>query len=85
MQTYVIKSGSKKSISQFFIYENYPTDKAMLHKSECSFCKNGQGKKGEAETSNGKWHGPFDDRLYAVKVLENLNRTDTRLCAICCP
>ena len=58
----------------FYLYENYPTNRVTIHASDCGFCNEGKGKTGESVTPNGKWHGPFADVFTAKAVSEQLRR-----------
>lgn len=69
----------------FYVYENWTRDKAVLHRAECSFCRNGQGLHVMDSGRNGKWHGPFDDRGTAMAAANGLRHSDTRACSVCRP
>lgn len=69
----------------YWVYENYPTDKAMVHLASCSFCKRGTGVHGAGKTRNGEWHGPFGNAQEARFAAKNTQRVDVRDCAKCAP
>ena len=43
----------------YWVYENDPTNKAMVHEDSCGFCNYGEGVRG-GSLDNGRWHGPFE-------------------------
>ena len=45
----------------YYIYENWQAGphKAVLHRAQCGFCRNGHGLAGGSDPRHGKWHGPF--------------------------
>jgi signal transduction histidine kinase len=53
----------------FYVYENWTSRKAVLHRGECRFCNYGRGQRDSGETPNGKWHGPY--------VSEDVARSDS--------
>ncbi len=42
---------------EYWVYENWRVNKAVLHYGECSYCKHGKGHQGTTNETNGKWHG----------------------------
>ena len=42
---------------RYWVYENYPTNKAMVHEDSCGFCNYGGRVRG-GSLDNGRWHGP---------------------------
>jgi hypothetical protein len=48
--------------SQYWVYENYPNNKAVGHVQSCSFFK----KWGGNAAKTGKWLGPFDSKSEAI-------------------
>ncbi|MDD3183485.1 MAG: hypothetical protein PHD48_11885 [Alphaproteobacteria bacterium] len=67
----------------FWVYENWTHKKAIVHKSDCSYCNGGRGVHSERSDKNGKWHGPFPDREAAFKYARTTNREDIRACNVC--
>ena len=62
----------------YHIYENWVAEKkAILHKGERSFCREGKGIHNNVHgKKNGKWHGPFDTYENAKNFAQSLkNRT----------
>ena len=70
---------------QYWVYENYPNNKAMVHKGTCLFCNNGKGVRKGISNWNGQWHGPFDDKASAQNEARNTGRHDVRECSHCSP
>ena len=69
----------------FHVYQNWHRRRALVHRSACSHCKNGQGTQPSDSGNNGKWHGPFDGRAAAVALMQGFGYGDTGLCKICKP
>lgn len=70
---------------RWWVYENYPTDKAVVHRYDCSHCNNGQGTQHKPSTRNGEWLGPFSSREDAFKAARETGRRDVRGCKVCNP
>jgi len=67
----------------YWVYENWTIDKAIVHKGDCPYCKDGKGiHPNKEEGRNGKWHGPFDVLAYAGNVAASLNK-NARECKFC--
>lgn len=49
---------------EYWVYENYPNNKAVGHVSTCAYFK----MHGGHAPKTGKWHGPFDNRTVATSV-----------------
>ena len=43
----------------FYVYDNARNRRARVHRSGCSWCKDGQGRDGMANPDNGRFYGPF--------------------------
>ena len=69
----------------YWVYENYPNNKAMVHRAECSHCKDGAGVSGMGGTSNGQWLGPYPSAHQAGLQADSAGRADIRYCAFCKP
>jgi hypothetical protein len=65
-------------MSQFWVYENYPNNKAVGHSEECPFFK----KWGGNAPSTGHWYGPFDTRQQAI-VAGQATKRPFHWCARC--
>jgi len=48
----------------YWVYGNFPNNKAVGHVSTCSHFK----KQGGNALRTGRWHGPFDTRQTAIQV-----------------
>ena len=59
----------------YYVYENYPTDRATVHAASCGFCNDGRGRKGQPVTPNGKWHGPFSTKSIAEDAAKRTGRS----------
>lgn len=63
----------------YYVYENWRArgHKAVIHKGDCPFCKNGNGLSGNGtRIDNGAWHGPFDQLNQAIDFA---NKTGGRI------
>lgn len=65
------------------VYENWTHNKAIVHKSDCSYCCNGKGIHASASVKNGEWHGPYDLRHAAFDKAEATKREEIRACKVC--
>lgn len=54
----------------YCVYENWRADnKAVVHKSSCLFCNNGNGVRTNTEdNANGKWHTGYktEEEVYSI-------------------
>lgn len=75
---------AEKSVS-YYIYENWIAEKkAVIHKSNCTFCNEGQGTgRNKLKNKNGKWHGSFDTYEEAKKIADSLKDREVRNCGFC--
>lgn len=69
----------------YYVYENWIRDKAIVHRSDCSFCNNGRGLHGTRTTKSSTWHGPFDNAALALAKARSYNRQRTDVCEKCDP
>jgi hypothetical protein len=69
-------------MSEFWIYENWAVQKAVLHRGGCGACKHGHGMWGGGKTPNGQWHGPYDSEDQA-KSAPLSPRREIRYCGLC--
>lgn len=70
---------------RFYVYENWTLDRARLHRAECGHCNDGRGTQASDSGKNGRWHGPYDDRNLALRVMTRLKRADSKTCGNCAP
>jgi hypothetical protein len=68
----------------YYVYENWVRDKAIVHSSGCSFCNKG-GLHGSRTTKSSTWHGPYQTAAEALIAAKGCRRTRTEGCAICSP
>ena len=69
-------------MSEFWIYENWAVQKAVLHRGDCTSCNHGHGIWGGGKTPNGQWHGPYDSEDQA-KAAPIWPRREVRGCGLC--
>ena len=70
----------------YWVYENYIHNKAVVHRAGCSYCNSGMG----IHMYGGRrlrdhWHGPFDNSVDAQDFAKNTGRADVRGCKVCAP
>ena len=70
---------------EFWVYENYPTNRARLHRGDCIFCNHGKGVSGRGGSKNVHWHGPFATLKAACDKLNELGKKDSGVCYYCNP
>ena len=70
---------------EFWVYENYPTDRARLHRGDCGFCNHGKGVSGSGDPKNLRWHGPFATLKAACDKMDELGKKDSGGCYYCNP
>jgi hypothetical protein len=58
----------------FYVYENWTHDRTRIHRGDCTFCNEGQGRGTEDSGRNGRWHGPFS-REQAFELAKALKRS----------
>ena len=68
---------------EYWIYENWTQDKAVVHIDECPDCNYGKGKHVVKSSGNGRWLGPFSSREIASNVAKQLERRDDHICLRC--
>ena len=68
--------------NRFWVYENIPNNKALVHLSSCSHCNDGQGRETQDKADNGEWFGPYtkSEALGHAKRSEKVTR---RWCGFC--
>ena len=70
---------------EFWVYENYPTNRARVHRADCRFCNYGDGIDGRGNPDNGRWHGPFATIKEACEKMRGLKKKDSGECGYCKP
>ena len=67
------------------IYENWRAEqKAVIHRSNCSFCNDGRGVHPGSSDRNGQWHGPYSTLPAANQAAIRTGRP-VRRCGHCKP
>lgn len=69
---------------RYWVYEDDPTNRVRIHKSECRNCNDGQGIKGSRLTDN-RWHGPFETQEEAIRQALGTGRRDAKGGGCCLP
>ena len=65
---------------RYFVYENYPNNRARVHVDICSFSKS------EAcRLANGQWYGSYDEREDAFAKARETGRANVDGCGHCNP
>ena len=67
----------------YYICENRPTSKAIIHLDDCGHCNHGRGRSRGPVAKNSRWHGPFKTLENARRLAANLQQRDTRDCYWC--
>jgi hypothetical protein len=64
----------------FYIYENWRAadHKEIIHRASCGDCKNGRGKGGGTNPTNGHWHGPYPTLHQAEAASASLHNVTER-------
>jgi hypothetical protein len=69
----------------YWIYENWTAEhKAVTHRSNCSFCKDGRGVHPGSSDRNGHWQGPYSTLPIAAQAAARTGRS-VRRCGHCKP
>lgn len=70
----------------FYVYENWRAHghTARIHRSDCSFCQNGQGVHLDAGDENGRWSAPFDLLPEAEQAAQRMG-AQVSYCQQCSP
>lgn len=69
----------------FYVYENRINSEAIVHRGECSFCKEGRGVHGRNTTNSSSWLGPFATADEALATARSRQRERTDACLRCSP
>ena len=69
----------------YWVYENWVRNKAIVHLGDCAFCGNGNGLHGSRQTKSSIWHGPFTNAADAANAAKACRRERTEGCKICVP
>ena len=74
----------ERTATNYWVYENRPTNRSTMHLSICSYCNEGRGVRPSSSQRNGKWHGPFQSFEAANQTAAGLARP-LRRCSHCAP
>ena len=74
-----------EALMGYFVYENWVRSKAITHRAECPYCKEGDGLHGTRTTQSSTWHGPYPTMSEAHAKAKSCNRERTDDCQFCCP
>ena len=77
------RKGTAGSVG-YWVYEDEPTDKAMVHKGTCGFCNHGHGVRGSRLPDN-RWIGPFETEDEAIEMALLTERSEVRRAKCCLP
>jgi hypothetical protein len=77
----------------YYVYQNYPTDRVVIHKGHCSFCNDGSGvQENPLGDENGKWHkapnvgyDTYREAKIKAEQLANEMNTEFQNCKRCNP
>lgn len=70
---------------KYWVYENWLHNRAIIHKSDCSFCNEGKGRHPNKKynSQRGHWLGPFKDKLEAQTVASRTKKEEVHDCGHC--
>ena len=69
----------------FWVYENFPNNKARVHRANCRNRNSGSGLRNIGKVDTGRWHGPYLDVREAKAKAHHTGRADVRDCKVCTP
>lgn len=72
-------------MTQYWVYENWIRNKAIVHRGECGSCNQGSGIHGARTTKSSTWHGPFESSSLALAQAKLYKRERTEGCKHCVP
>lgn len=70
---------------RFWVYENWVRNKAIVHRSTCGSCNDGNGIHGSRHTKSSTWHGPYENASTALTKARSCQRDRTEGCKHCAP
>ncbi|HEV2161440.1 MAG TPA: hypothetical protein VGR52_04285 [Stellaceae bacterium] len=76
------RSSENPLAAPFWVYRNWIHQRARLHRSSCSYCKDGKGAQGTKATTTGDWK-PFPNEAEAKAFLVGTRYGDARPCGVC--
>jgi hypothetical protein len=69
-------------MGEFWVYENWMVQKAILHRGDCGSCNHGRGIWGGGKKPSGQWHGPYASVELAMAAPVSPRRK-IRGCGLC--
>lgn len=72
-------------MDSLWVYDNWTTDRARVHRGDCADCNHGRGKMARPSAQHGRWRGPFYDREEAFEFARGLTRSEVVACSKCKP
>lgn len=72
-------------MENYYVYENWLHNKAIIHKSDCGFCNDGKGRFPDKEytSKNGHWLEAFKSHQEAKTAAFKTNRDEVHDCLHC--
>ena len=67
----------------YYVYESYPHNKAIVHKGNCQYCRNGTDRQGTRTERDGSWLGPYATHEKAVLTAALTKRARQSSCKYC--
>jgi len=69
----------------FYVYENWPTSRAIVHRAKCSYSNDGRGVHPGASDHNGRWLPAFGTFREALTTARRTGARVARPCRRCNP
>ena len=69
-------------MGKYYVYEHWQTQRAILHRAECSHCQQGLGLWRMRKQQYGKWHGEYDS-IEEAMTADLWPRREIRACGLC--
>lgn len=70
-------------MSAYWVYESYPHNKAIVHKGDCLYCRNGTDRQGTRSRRDGSWLGPYATHEVAIQNAALTKRGRQSSCKYC--
>ena len=70
---------------EYWVYENWVRNKAIVHLGSCGSCNHGNGIHGSRHTKSSTWHGPYESASAAMAKARSCGRERTEGCKHCAP
>jgi hypothetical protein len=71
-------------MSTWYVYEDFVTPEAVLHRGECPHCNHGLGHGRGPNQDENTWHGPFKSETdaHSVEIRSPSRIRDCRVCMV---